>query len=281
MPDRDLLDYCLENLRRHSPAALRRTLLSEGLDAVEVDDALLEALARRAERRARGAFAGFLFALLAVVAAALWVSQSRLQREAQKPPERLIPRYADSYAGKPGWLVRLPAELRVVEVGYDPGTRIEVVYLVPDSFGDERLRDREAFLDEGGVELQVGWNGPLQRPLDLDGLRDAVRLTAKELDFPFGLEEASMLPLPAFRLRLIGDKVTIRTILLGRSYHYIFATRYEDQAYRDVISGLTDAPAVAEAAPAPLAPVPPAPKPGPASKPGGKRRSPPAPRRAR
>jgi len=265
MANPELVQYCADHLHDFSAQELRESLLQEGIDSSEIDAALKEAAGSAETEIALSLASALSWMLLFLVLLGgfslfVWTKASRehaaervakakeleeSEKQQDKQAEKISAGPATTPAGELllgyfGYSLRLPQPWISTEGLSDVTAQEEQLLLHRPDMPQKKIENLEAFLQAGGILLQVSPRGGDAKK----GLRDLATLRSLYAEHPakarpsYRVEDSARLPFPAFRLRYSNGR--LETFLQGARVFYKFSALKPDKGYDAIISSLAE-----------------------------------------
>ena len=246
----EVVQYLRDNLSKFSVETLRRQLHEEGVNDVDFEHCLADALrgpktvpTSRAKKKTSSKAARFALVggIVLIVGAALFA----LTQKSSPPPVPAAPPASASgesgFVGADGWVVRLPKEYAGFSQFKDSSKSEEIVHFAKRGTDPTNFLDEGLYGEMGIVRLEVA---PSQFPPNLTGaasLANAVRNKTASHGEKFLMKNIQIGTLPGVQVNIQAPFPRVEAYILGQEDLYFFYGGQEDDIWRDIVLSLRDA----------------------------------------
>lgn len=246
----DVVEYLRENLKTYPVDILRKQLAEEGINDVDFNDSLAQALRApttvsktlsKGKSKASTAAIAFLCVGVAVIVSVGLFAMGQKPKTAPAEGNTENPSGESGFIGHAGWIVRLPKDYIGISDFRDAGKQHQVVYFCKKGTDPTNFLNEGLFGQLGIVKLEVL---PTQFPNNPTGVANLSRMAAgkyKNAGEKFTMKNMQVATLPGVSVTVLSPFPRAEAFVLGQDHMYFFMAGQEDDVWRDIVLSLRDA----------------------------------------
>jgi hypothetical protein len=246
----EVVAYLRENLPKHPVEDLRRQLQAEGVNDLDFEHCLAEALrgpkapptARKTKPAGKGAKLMLAAGLALIVGVGLYaLSQKPDAAPGADPAATATPSGESGFVGNKGWVVRLPKDYTAVSQFKDDSKAIEIVHFCKRGTDPTNFLNDGLFGQMGIVRLTIAPSEFPANPTGAANLANAVARRTTAHGEKFVMKNIQIATLPGVQINVQSPFPRVEAYILGQNELYFFYAGQEDEIWRDIVLSLRDA----------------------------------------
>ena len=246
----EVVNYLRENLPKHPVEDLRRQLQGEGVNDLDFEHCLAEALrgpkspptSRKVKPAGKGAKLMLAAGLALIVGVGLYaLSQKPDAAPTADPVATATPSGESGFVGNKGWVVRLPKDYVGISQFKDDTKAIEIVHFCKRGTDPTNFLNDGLFGQMGIVRLTIAPSEFPANPTGAANLANAVARRTNAHGEKFVIKNIQIATLPGVQINIQSPFPRVEAYILGQNELYFFYAGQEDEIWRDIVLSLRDA----------------------------------------